>query len=421
VVLATAAAVGLAACGGSGQAASSGSAVQTAAAGGVSQASINFGVGFTGGKAGKANPGLPPVTIGFINQQGGIPAFPEYLSTANAAVSFVNNDLGGVGGHPLKLNTCIVQSEEDGQKCAAQILGNKSIDITNWSLAVVGGATFYKAVAPKAPIVISVSASQFDNTTRNVWALDGGGRSVLNGMIQDAKKKGFTHLALVGSSNPAGKDSYETIVIPELKKLGIAYKAVYVSDTATTPDIASALQAAGAATSDAVILNLASAAGCISTYDALKQLGIKKPVITTTQCNADEFVQHVGGGGAPGWDVFGFNTNPRELGDPQATVFRNVMQAYGQQKIENVGFVTKSFADILTITKWANSIGFAKLSVGAFEREIKTWNGPGFMQAGQFHCGANKSLIGVCGNTSSGSTFKGGKWVSVGSYSLSSY
>jgi branched-chain amino acid transport system substrate-binding protein len=433
IAVVTAAAVGLAACGGSSSSSSVSTTATTATAGaaaantqasaggGVDQASIKFAAAFTGGTPGKADPSLPPVTIGLINQQGGTPAFPEYLSTAKAAVSFINDHLSGVGGHPLKLDTCIVQSEEDGQRCAAQILGNKSIGITNWSLAVVGGATFYKAVAPKMPIVISVSASQFDDTTPNVWALDGGGRSVLNGMIQDARKKGYKNLALVGSGNPAGKDSYVTIVIPELKQYGIKYKVVYVSDTATTPDIAAALQAAGAATANAVILNLASAAGCISTYDALKQLAIKTPVITTTQCNADQFVQHVGGGGAPGWDMFGFGTNPREVDDPQATVFRNVMQAYGQQAIENVGFVTKSFGDILTITKWANGIGYAHLSPKAFEQQINRWTGPGFMLPGQFHCGANKTLIGVCGNAASGSTFAGGKWVSVGSFALSSY
>jgi hypothetical protein len=119
--------------------------------------------------------------------------------------------------------------------------------------------------------------------------------------------------------------------------------------------------------------------------------------------------------------MFGFGTNPREVDDPQATVFRNVMQAYGQQAIENVGFVTKSFGDILTIAKWANSIGYAHLSPKAFEQQISQWTGPGFMLPGQFHCGANKTLIGVCGNAASGSTFAGGKWVSVGSYALSSY
>jgi branched-chain amino acid transport system substrate-binding protein len=387
------------------------------AASGVSQGSIDFGVQFTGGTAGRADAGMDPVTIGFINQQGGTPAFPEYADAADAAVKFVNEHLGGVGGHPLKLQKCIVQTEEDGQKCASEILSNKKIFLTNWSLAVVGGASFYKIVAPKQPIVISAAANSYDSTTENVWGLDGGGRSVLNGMTQDAKQRGAKTLALVGSSNPAGKDSYVNIVIPQLKQLGIKYKAVYVPDTATTPDIASALQASGAKTADAIVLNLASAGGCNSTFDALKQLGITTPVITTTQCNADEFIDHVGGGGAPNWDLFGFGTNPRE-DDPQAAVYRNVMEAYGQKDKMFVGFVTKSFGDILHITKWANTIGYDKLSVAAFEQQIKDWRGPGFMLPGEFHCGANTELIGICGDSASGSTFKDGKFVSVGDFKL---
>ena len=67
---------------------------------------LNYQV-YVGGK-GKANPRLAPVTIGFINGQGGPPNFnfPQATNVIRAGVKMVNAELGGVHGHPVKLNEC---------------------------------------------------------------------------------------------------------------------------------------------------------------------------------------------------------------------------------------------------------------------------------------------------------------------------
>src|SRR5512146_1236513 len=62
---------------------------------------------FTGG-SGKANASLSPVTIGWVNEQGGPPSqtFPQATLAAQATVKFINAELGGVHGHPVQLSTC---------------------------------------------------------------------------------------------------------------------------------------------------------------------------------------------------------------------------------------------------------------------------------------------------------------------------
>ena len=65
---------------------------------------------YVGGKAGAANSSLPPVTIGFVNQQGGSQAIGPLATTgAQIAVKYINTELGGIGGHPLKLSTCFIR------------------------------------------------------------------------------------------------------------------------------------------------------------------------------------------------------------------------------------------------------------------------------------------------------------------------
>jgi branched-chain amino acid transport system substrate-binding protein len=64
---------------------------------------------FVGG-SGKADASLSPVTIGWVNMQGGPPSqtFAGATRAAEATVKFINTELGGVHGHPVQLSTCFI-------------------------------------------------------------------------------------------------------------------------------------------------------------------------------------------------------------------------------------------------------------------------------------------------------------------------
>jgi len=163
---------GVAACGGSSSnksssssaASSSSSAASTSS---ITQSTIDQMVKYTGGKAGKANPSLAPVKIGYTDQQGGTPSFGEMNAAATAATQFINQHLGGIDGHPLVLDKCFIQTEEDGQRCGAQFLGAK-VPFVLQGLAVVGNASLYRTVAGKIPVNVSDAATGPDVTTKGV-------------------------------------------------------------------------------------------------------------------------------------------------------------------------------------------------------------------------------------------------------------
>lgn len=408
-------AMGVSACGSDGDSSAASNATSASTSTGskaLDQASIDMALEFTGGKAGKADAGLKPVEIGFVNQSGSTPAYPEYIGAAKAAVKLINDQLGGIDGHPVKLDTCIVQTEEDGQKCAAEFLANPNMHIANFSLASNGNASFYKTVGGKFPVIVSVAASGADYTTPHVYELDGGGDGVLNALSANAKAQGAKSVAIISSDNPAGKFATGKVLIPQLGKLGIKSKAIYISDTATTPDFTSALQAGGAATADLVVLIPPGAPQCVSTFDAMKQLGIKKNVVTTYSCYGDPMPEHTDGGPA-GWNMFGFGTNQR-IDNPQTKLFKGAMDAAGQSKDTYVGSTFKTFGDLLAITRWGNDLGFDKLSAAGFEEQITAWKGPAFMVAGAIHCGHHPVYVGICGDSAEGSTYKDGAWQSLG-------
>ena len=99
----------------------------TSGAGGAGSQSVTNYQSYVGGKAGAASSSLPPVTIGFVNQQGGSQSIGPLATTgAQIAVKYINTELGGIDGHPLVLKTCFIRSaEEEGTTCGQQFLAEQ--------------------------------------------------------------------------------------------------------------------------------------------------------------------------------------------------------------------------------------------------------------------------------------------------------
>ncbi len=76
---------------------------------------------------------MSPIVIGLQNPQGDPNgSFPEYSATIEAAVKYINEELGGLGsnvsegkaGRPIQLETCFMAiNPADSQKCANELAG----------------------------------------------------------------------------------------------------------------------------------------------------------------------------------------------------------------------------------------------------------------------------------------------------------
>src|ERR1700736_1909143 len=116
--------------------------------------SNDWALKYTGGTAGKANDSLAPIVIGYVNQEGGVPAFPEATAGAEAAVGYINSELGGIAGHKLVLKKCLVQAEEDGQKCGTEMVNDATVKAVLTGVLTAGGDSLYKVIAHKLPLPV---------------------------------------------------------------------------------------------------------------------------------------------------------------------------------------------------------------------------------------------------------------------------
>src|SRR5919197_647917 len=70
--------------------------------------SVTNYLAYVGGKAGKANPKLSPIKIGYVNQEGGAIVIGKTNDNGvQAAVKYINTYAGGIGGHPPPPLTCL--------------------------------------------------------------------------------------------------------------------------------------------------------------------------------------------------------------------------------------------------------------------------------------------------------------------------
>ena len=123
---------------------------------------------------------LSPVTIGWVNEQGGPPSetFPQATLAAQATVKYINSQLGGVHGHPVQLSTCFIAAvEAQGTTCGDQMVNTKGVEVIAEGLDAVGNASMYGVLNGTIPTLVGVSADPADDTGKNVFELEGSGTS----------------------------------------------------------------------------------------------------------------------------------------------------------------------------------------------------------------------------------------------------
>ena len=119
--------------------------------------------GYVGG-SGAADTSLPPVKIGYINQQGGsIVVTDTNDDGVDIGVKYINEEAGGIGGRPIEVVQCfIADTEEEGQQCGQQFANDDEIVAVVTGPTVTGTESFYAAIAGAKPVIGGVSVNPAD-------------------------------------------------------------------------------------------------------------------------------------------------------------------------------------------------------------------------------------------------------------------
>ena len=130
---------------------------------------------YTGGKAGPADTSKSPIVIGWVNQQGGpSDVGPGATKGAEMAVKYINEELGGIDGHPLALHTCFTSTtEEQGQTCGQKLANDRAVQVVGVGAVAIGGQSLVATIDAQKPMVYSVAVGPADPTNKNGYILFG--------------------------------------------------------------------------------------------------------------------------------------------------------------------------------------------------------------------------------------------------------
>lgn len=354
--------VGLAGCGstssssstttGSSQSSSSSSSPSGGA--GLSQAAALF-QSYTGGTAGRADTTKAPISIGFMNNQGGIPSFPEGTDAGQAAVKLINQNLGGVDGHPVQLKTCFVAgNESQGQSCAQEFLAQK-LPIIVESNGAVGGASFHNTLGGKIPVLMPNPDSAIEVTAKNAFGVDASVFGTDPGFIAYAASiHAKTASLLFPGDDPVGQTAAKMLEA-QLGKVGV--KVTPSGFTSNSPDLLPNVVASGASRTDMTIMLTVNPPSCIAGAKAVKQANLTKPVIGLFLCISPPVKQ--GLGDYPQWTYVDAATNVDAPTDQATQAYLAVMKAYAPPSTNVGGQAQLAFSAMLTAVRALNKAGGA--------------------------------------------------------------
>jgi branched-chain amino acid transport system substrate-binding protein len=393
--------------------------VSTATAGGSNKAHtakaakivLNYS-SYVGGK-GKANPKLSPITIGWVNNQGGPPSldFPMATAAFQAAVATVNNQLGGIHGHPLKFVTCFIAStSQQGQQCGEQFAADKALKEVIGGLVASGSDGIYPALGGKVPFVGSLAIIPADYTAKNGFFLFGSNTSAFGPYATYIHKfdKTAKSVAVIYETNP-GADQVAEETVAGYTKVGLTSSVVPFAPGATSLVSTATL----ASSQDVLVPTVTDPPSCVNLAAAFQQIGLTKPVLSNPLCLALPPSAYPGGD-YPHWTFGVAGVNLADTSNPEVKLYLKTSAKYGLSAA-NAGFSYSGIAwgQVLATAKVMNSLPLSKLTPANLDKAWRAFKGPVPLGSPTINCDG-KLIPGqpsACSNEATFNTYEGnGAW-----------
>jgi branched-chain amino acid transport system substrate-binding protein len=320
----------------------------------------------------------------------------------------VNAELGGVHGHPIRLNECfIAEAEEEGVRCGQQMANDRNMKAILFGAVVVGNQSIYATVKGTKPIIGGVAISGADPTARNAYFLNGSQTSVLGpfGTYTRRFLPNVRTVAIVYPNQP-GADTAAFALRRAMQQVGKQVTMI------ATPQLATDLlgPATQASSADMIIPALGFT-DCVPFARALDQIRYTKPVLSTPLCLFIPRAAYASGD-LPLW-TYGIAQTLVNLSSPQSKLYlkKGLQYKTTVANMLNV-FAEIAWEELLATVKVMNTIPFSKLTPATVTAGLKAFKGPLILAAPEIGCGkVSPGEPAVCGNQTQFYNYTGkGKW-----------
>lgn len=224
-----------------------------------------------------------PIVIGTINE-GGSGALDQQsantLTGIEIAAQYANDYLGGIAGHPIKIESCGSKATPAGATDCANQMVEKKVNAYIMPYSGQEAPIVNVLTAAGIPMVVGSASSQEGLTSPGVFALTGGYPATLGAFAIDAKQNGVKKFVMLVVDVPAATGGASALGGITFGKEGVPFEVVPVA--VGTADMTPMVQAAVSGGADALGVT-GDATFCTSFLQAYKTLGLSttKYVIST--------------------------------------------------------------------------------------------------------------------------------------------
>ncbi|MDH3022559.1 branched-chain amino acid ABC transporter substrate-binding protein [Gordonia sp. CNJ-863] len=264
-----------------------------------------------------------PIKIGFITPEGGAVTTPMVREGGEAAVEYLNNNAGGIGGHKIDLVVCKQQEEPaSATKCANQMVEEKVSAVVS-PLGAQGAVMLPIIAGAGIPFVAQAPVSQAEMATPGSFMLSGGIVAVLAGQAATAAKDGLKKVTLIIGDSGDAAASVKALGEPMFKQANVELNVVTIPVGAAdlTPQIT-----AGLADNPDAVTVLGDTRQCISVLKTLQTVAPDAKKYLIASCLDKPVLDAVGNEAVSGSKAF--TTVNLSSDDPSVTLYRSVMAQY---------------------------------------------------------------------------------------------
>ena len=346
-VLAAATLVGAVACSSGSSAASAGSS-STGSSSSSSAGTTVSTAGLSAYLPGKVASGTP-VKVGLINNEGSSPqSEPSVGDAAVAAADYANAELGGIGGHPIKVYRC----GENEDTASATACANEMVQ-DNVAVVVIGSTSMGAVMVPiitKAGIpYVSVTGSATQElTTPGTFMWSGGYEATLTGFAKYAAQHGYKKVTAFVVNVPSAIAGAQQLGGPLFKAQGVGLTIEGVPSG--VPDATSQVTAGLSGSPNAALI-IADEGTCTSVLKALNVVNPSLPAMGITSCLTTSATQALGSA-MNGVKIFG--ASAPQASDAEAKLYQYVMGKYAPS----------ANATGYTVTGYQSMLGLVRATAG---------------------------------------------------------
>jgi branched-chain amino acid transport system substrate-binding protein len=296
-----------------------------------------------------------PITIGMINQENTpLGSFPELRLGVEAAIEFINEELGGVGGRPLELVTCITTfSVEQSQACAQQMVQRDVVAVVG-GIDITSNGSMPILEQNQIPYIGGIPVNFDEMRSPISFQFSGGAPGAMVAFADYAARvQGAQRVAIAYGEYQSIEAAAIDYGGKTLQRLGVS-DVIEVPFPVTTTDFLPVLTKANEGNPDAIFLGAADTA-CAPAMKTAQDLGITAKLYLVGACAAPGIVDQIGEDAVNG-RIFNVE-GPVSGQDREAELYFAVLGRYADPALEGASAATVSFRGAMNLYALLDDLG----------------------------------------------------------------